>query len=85
MVLGHKRGQMTMVNLMALLVVLFMLFVFLPILNSMSDTAIAELEASPNDYTPYYTALIRIIPLALIGSVILTGIWIAIPRREGVP
>ncbi len=76
---------MTMVNLMALLVVLFMLFVFLPIINSMSDTTIASLEASPSDYTPYYTTLIRIVPLALIGSVILTGIWIAIPRREGVP
>lgn len=79
------KGQMTLVNLTGLLIVFFMLFVFLPIINSMSDTAIAALLASPNEYTSYYCLAIRIIPLSLILSVILTGIYYAIPRREGVP
>ena len=76
------RGQTTLVNLLGLLVVLFMLFVFLPIIGTMSDTAITELSVTPNSYTPYYIALIRIIPLALIVSVILTGIYYAIPRPQ---
>ena len=83
MVSKTMRGQTTLVNLLGLLVVLFMLFVFLPIIGTMSDTAIAELSVTPNSYTPYYIALIRIIPLALIVSVILTGIYYAVPRREG--
>jgi uncharacterized BrkB/YihY/UPF0761 family membrane protein len=83
MVSKTMRGQTTLINLLGLLVVLFMLFVFLPIIGTMSDTAIAELSITPNSYTPYYIALIRIIPLALIVSVILTGIYYAVPRREG--
>jgi uncharacterized BrkB/YihY/UPF0761 family membrane protein len=81
---GSKKGQTTLVNLLGLLVVLFMLFVFLPIIGTMSDTTVAAMSITPNDYTPYYIALIRIIPLALIVSVILTGIYYAVPRREGI-
>ena len=81
---NYHRGQTTLVNLFGLLVVLFMLFAVLPVINGMSDTTVAALWASPNEYTPYYVLAIRIIPLALILSVILTGIYYAIPRREGV-
>lgn len=82
---GSKKGIITMINLLGLVVVLFMYFVFLPILNDMSDTCVAALEAAPNDYTPYYVTVIRIIPLAIGAAIILSGIALAIPKREGVP
>jgi hypothetical protein len=77
------RGQVTFINLIAIMVTIFVYFVMLPVLNSFIDPVVVDLEASPDAYTTAMVAIIRLLPFLILLMIVLSGFNMAIPRREG--
>jgi len=79
----HK-GQVTISNLIALLMAFIIFFVFgAPILYPLIDNLTANLSASPNQYTAIMISILQLSPLVLVLSILLTALHYAIPKREG--
>lgn len=80
------KGQVTMINLVVILVVMFMFFAFLPILinytNSYAIPAVNSMTADQptKDLT---TAIIQLFSVVIALAIIITVLYYAIPRREG--
>jgi len=77
------KGQVTFINLLAIVVTLFVYFALLPVLTDFIDVTAAELLLSPNAYTSLIITMMYLTPFAIILSIILSALNMAIPRREG--
>ncbi len=77
------KGQITLVNFLAIFVTFILYMVLVPVLNPMIDTLVVSLESDPNDITPAIVMLLRIMPFVLLLGIVLTTFNYAIPRREG--
>lgn len=81
---GTSRGQITIVNLIMLIITLFLYFVFVPIIQPFIDSTISYMEMNTtNPYTPYVAIFLNMIPFFLLLMIVMTGFNYAIPRREG--
>ena len=84
--LGSNEAQVTIINLLVVLMVMILFFVFLPILvkftNEQGVPAIAGSTADQptKDIT---TAIIQLFPVGIAVAIIITIMNYAIPRREG--
>lgn len=81
--IGHKKGQISFVNLIMILITCILYFMLLPLLNDISDMTVTDLEASPNEYTSLEVALIYLLPFLVLLMIVITGFNYAIPRVEG--
>jgi peptidoglycan biosynthesis protein MviN/MurJ (putative lipid II flippase) len=80
---GSKRGQVTIVNLIGVLITLVLYFKLVtPLLSPMIADAVEDLEADPNDFTDITVALLYAVPFLLLLSIVLTAINYAIPQTE---
>lgn len=75
------KGQITMTNLMVILVVLFLYMALLPAINPLIDQTVITLEENPNEITPLLVFLLYATPFILLISIILTALNWAMPRR----
>ena len=78
------KGQITLVNLLAIFVTLLIYMVLLPVLNPFIEATVTGLEASPNEMTPAIVMVLRLVPFVLLVCIVLTALNWAIPRREGI-
>jgi hypothetical protein len=84
--IGSNDAQVTIINLLVVLMVMILFFVFLPILVQFTNTqgvpAIANSTADQptKDIT---TAVIQLFPIGIAVAIIITIMNYAIPRREG--
>jgi hypothetical protein len=79
---GYKKGQVTLVNLIALVVTVFVYAVLAPVLQPQLDTCIAALSVTPNAMTPAIVVLIQLTPFFLLLMIVLTGFNWAMPRQQ---
>lgn len=77
------KGQITIVNLIAVLLTIFVYFAMLPILNTFIDNTVVSLQNNPNEYTDMQITLMYMLPFVMLLMIILSGLNMAIPRREG--
>lgn len=81
---GFSRGQITIVNLIMLIITLFLYFVFVPIIQPFIDDTINYMTYNTtNPYTPYVAIFLNMIPFFLLLMIVMTGFNYAIPRKEG--
>jgi hypothetical protein len=81
---GYKKGQVTITNLIALVVTFLIYFIVaVPLLTPLIDDVVADLEASPNEFTSVTVMLLYIVPFLLLLMILITGINYAVPQREG--
>ena len=95
---GYMKGQVTLINLLALAMSLVMLSILMPVLIQPTiDNTVNCLQGGtgippqtcpdpplvPNAQTPVVIVLIQLAPAFLFISLIVTGLIYAIPRREG--
>lgn len=77
------KGQVTFINLLAIVVTIIVYMALLPVINNFIDNTVVDLEASPNEYTTIQVALLYLTPFLILLMIILSGLNMAIPRREG--
>ncbi|MDD3906479.1 MAG: hypothetical protein PHS46_08185 [Candidatus Omnitrophica bacterium] len=77
------KGQVTFINLMALLVTIFVYFTLMPVLNAFIDPLVTDLEANPTQFTTAEVLVIEMLPFLILFMIVLSGFNMAIPRREG--
>lgn len=76
------KGQITIVNLLGVVVSLILYLAMLPAIQSIIDSTITTLELTPNDFTPMLKIIIYITPAFVLLAIVLTAINYAIPQRE---
>lgn len=78
-----KRGQVTITNLIGILIALILYFkLMLPLLSPMIEDAVTDIRASPNDFTDIMVALLYAVPFLLLLAIVLTAINYAIPQTQ---
>jgi len=77
------KGQVTFVNLIAVVITLIVYFMFIPILQPMIDSTAVYLNSDPNSTTPILIVMLDFLPFILLLSIVLTAINYAVPKREG--
>lgn len=77
------KGQITFINLIAIVVTIIVYAALLPVINTFIDTTVAELLLSPNEYTTVLISMLYLVPFLLLLMIVLSGLNMAIPRREG--
>lgn len=85
----QKKGQMTIPNIMGLVIALFLFFALAPTLINLGNNFIAGdpannisgLNAS-NPMTPAITVLVQLFPTLLLIFIIITGVYYAIPKQN---
>ena len=75
------KGQITVVNILALFVALILYLALLPTINERIDSAVSDLQTNPNDTTNLVIATLRLIPFFFILAIVLTALNYAIPER----
>lgn len=79
-----KKGQVTVVNLIGVFMALLLYFVaVVPILGPLIDDCVADLEASPNEFTAVTVVLLHSTLFFVLLALVLTALNYAIPQREG--
>ena len=79
------KGQITLINLMVLIMVMITFFVFLPIILQYTSTVAVPAIASSSSDQPtkdILTAVVNLFPVVLSLAIIVTVLNYAIPRRE---
>lgn len=82
-----KKGQMTIINLIVAIAVIVMFFAFLPIMiNYTDEIAVPAIAGSSADQPTkdITTAVVNLFTLIIALSVLITILYYAIPRREGI-
>lgn len=79
----YYKGQVSFVNLIMIFITCMLYFMLLPLLTTISDGTVAELEANPNEYTTLIVALIYLVPFFILLALVITAFNYAIPHREG--
>jgi len=81
---GYKKGQVTITNLIALVITFLLYFILaVPLLTPLIDDVVTELEANPNEFTAVTVMLLYIVPFLILLMILITGLNYAIPQREG--
>lgn len=79
-----KKGQVTVLNLIMLLITLFLYFAFIPVLSPMiENTADYMVDNTTNEFAPLIVVLLHMVPFTMLLMIIITGFNYAIPQREG--
>jgi len=82
--MGENLGQITVLNLIMVLITLFLYFAFVPVIEPMIQDTITYLETnSSNPYTPIISVMLYMVPFMLLLVIVVTAFNYAIPRREG--
>jgi len=76
------KGQVSLVNLIALVVTVFVYAILVPVMQPTLDACIASLNATPNDMTPAIVVLIQLTPFFILLMIVLTGFNWAMPRQQ---
>ncbi len=76
------KGQITLINMIMILVVFIVTIVLLPVLNDVIEATVTVLEADPNEMTSTIVLILRLIPFMLILVVMLGALRFANPRIE---
>lgn len=80
---GYRKGQVTLINLIGLILTLIIYVILaVPLLAPMINQIAADLIATPNEFTYMTVALLHLIPLFILMMIIITGLNYAIPQRE---
>jgi hypothetical protein len=78
------KGQITVLNLIMVLITLFLYFAFIPVLSPMiEDTANYLTNNSTNQFSLVIIVLLDMVPFLLLVCIVITAFNYAIPRREG--
>lgn len=80
--IGRNGGQVTIVDMFAFLVAIFIWAVLAPLINTATLPVVAYFQANPNPISPAIIILIQLISFVLVLSLILTIINKAAPSRE---
>jgi len=78
-----QKGQITLVNFLAIFVTFILYMILVPVLTPMIETLVVQLSGTPNEVTPAIIMLLRLMPFVLLLAIVLTTFNYAIPRREG--
>lgn len=76
------KGQLTLSSLIMIVVVMIVFFVFAPVLNSMINDLITNLEASPNAGTEATVAILALFLFVIVIAIALSALNQAVPRIE---
>lgn len=79
----YKKGQITLVNLFAFFITLFVWATLAPIMNDATIPVVAYFEANPNPISPAIIVLIQLLSFVVLLAIVLSIINQAIPQREG--
>jgi len=82
----HRKAQVTIINLMVVLMIMITFFVFLPIIIQFTNTQAVPAIASSTSDAPtkdLMLALVQLFPVVVILMIIVSAFNYAIPRREG--
>jgi len=77
------KGQITVVNMIAFVITIFLYLVLLSILEPMIEDTIIYLATTSNPYVDLISAALYLAPFALLLGIILSIFNMAIPKREG--
>ncbi len=77
------KGQVTIVNLLVLVVTELFFVLMLPSLQTFLNASIASVEADPNDMTQILVVFMQLVPVVLQLVILLTAFHWATIRREG--
>lgn len=88
--MGYKldasmKGQITFTNLLALFITLIVYFVLAPVVDTIIEATVTDLESDPNEYTSLIVMLMRLSLSIILLAIIITAINYASPQREGYP
>ena len=81
----NKKAQMNPANFIVLFFTFIIALAMMPVINNISDSTVAGLQAAPNEGTDLVITVIRMIPFMIIVGTILTALYWAVPSREGMP
>lgn len=76
------KGQVTLINMLMMIVVFIVAVVLIPPLSEVIDATVTVLEADPNEMTSTIVLILRLIPFMLILVVMLGALRFASPRAE---
>lgn len=77
-----KRGQITLVNFLALFITFLLYLALMPVLTPIIDSTVASISVTPNQYTPIIAAMMYLIPAFILLFLVLTGLNYAIPQQQ---
>jgi hypothetical protein len=83
---NHMKGQITFVNLLIILMIMFLYLAFLPvIIRFINDYAVPAVNSFSADQPTkdLLLAMIQLFPIAIAVMIIASGLFYAIPRPEG--
>lgn len=80
---GCKKGQMTIHNIMAVVMGLIIFFILLPILDDFITTTEAYLLLHPSSMSPLIITVMHLSPLFVLLGILITAITYGSPSREG--
>jgi hypothetical protein len=70
---GKLKGQLTIYNLFALFITLVMYVALLSAINPLINSAVATLQATPNEFTPISVGMLYMITFFLFFQIVATG------------
>lgn len=76
-----KKGQMTIPNILGLVISMFLFVAIAPTIISIDNGFIAGLNAS-DPMTPALSVLIQLFPMLIVLFIIMTGVYYAIPKQN---
>jgi len=79
----NKKAQMNPANFIVLFFTFIIALAMMPVINNISDSTVIGLQAAPNEGTDLVITVIRMIPFMIIVGCVLTCLYWAIPKREG--
>lgn len=76
------KGQLTLSNMFILVITFVLYFAMMPLINTVGALAVADLMASPNEYTVLNVAFIYLTPLLITLALVMTAFHWAQPRPQ---
>ena len=80
--MGYNNGQVTIIDLVAFALSIFVWAVLAPIINDASLPVVAYFVANPNPISPFTIVLIQLISFVMVLALVLSLINKASPPRE---
>ncbi len=78
-----KKGQMTITNIMAVIMGLVIFFILLPVLEDFIAVQVAYETAHPTSTSDLLITLMNLTPLFVLMGILITAITYGSPQREG--
>lgn len=79
---GYKKGQLTLVNVFAFFLTIFVWSILAPLISDAIAPAVAYFNANPTSITPAIIVLCNLLPFVVLLAIVLSIINTAIPPRE---